>query len=205
MSTGGGVGGMFAFRNPINMVAEPVRSPPTRPENVRLGAPPGLGRRERSRSEDDENNENTRGRARRARTQDPNEAARNIPVPPDSQSDKGRGKGSGFESQSPQQNVGGGGPTLEDKINMIFQMMMQNGGLPRAENTAPQMGRPPNFENASFNARGPSNFENRENQNKERIPRVVLDEKYFRRIEKFDGDVNKFRGWLFDLGSLRIH
>ena len=28
---------------------------------------------------------------------------------------------------------------------------------------------------------------------------VVLDEKYFRRMEKFDGDVNKFRGWLFDL------
>ena len=29
--------------------------------------------------------------------------------------------------------------------------------------------------------------------------RVVLDEKYFRRIERFDGDITKFRGWMFDL------
>jgi hypothetical protein len=29
--------------------------------------------------------------------------------------------------------------------------------------------------------------------------RVVLDEKYFRRIDKFDGDFAKFRAWLFDL------
>ena len=28
---------------------------------------------------------------------------------------------------------------------------------------------------------------------------VVLDEKYFRRMEKFEGDPSKFRGWLFDL------
>ena len=28
---------------------------------------------------------------------------------------------------------------------------------------------------------------------------VVLDEKYFRRMEKFEGDSSKFRGWLFDL------
>ena len=29
--------------------------------------------------------------------------------------------------------------------------------------------------------------------------RVVLDEKYFRRIDKFDGDVAKYRGWIFEL------
>ena len=29
--------------------------------------------------------------------------------------------------------------------------------------------------------------------------RMVLDEKYFRRVERFEGDVSKFRGWLFDL------
>ena len=29
--------------------------------------------------------------------------------------------------------------------------------------------------------------------------RVVLDEKYFCRIDKFDGDLNKCKGWLFDL------
>ena len=29
--------------------------------------------------------------------------------------------------------------------------------------------------------------------------KVVLDEKYFRRIDKFEGDFGKFRGWLFDL------
>ena len=28
---------------------------------------------------------------------------------------------------------------------------------------------------------------------------VILDEKYFRRVDKFDGDLSKFRGWLFDL------
>ena len=27
---------------------------------------------------------------------------------------------------------------------------------------------------------------------------VMLDEKYFRRVDKFDGDLSKFRGWLFD-------
>ena len=30
-------------------------------------------------------------------------------------------------------------------------------------------------------------------------PRVVLDEKYFRRVDKFNGDVQKLRGWMFDL------
>ena len=28
---------------------------------------------------------------------------------------------------------------------------------------------------------------------------MTLDEKYFRRVDKFDGDRSKFRGWLFDL------
>ena len=28
---------------------------------------------------------------------------------------------------------------------------------------------------------------------------VILEEKYFRRVDKFDGDVVKFRGWLFDV------
>ena len=31
------------------------------------------------------------------------------------------------------------------------------------------------------------------------MAKVVLDEKYFRRVDKFDGDLSKFRGWLFDL------
>ena len=26
-----------------------------------------------------------------------------------------------------------------------------------------------------------------------------LDEKYFRRVEKFDGDPSKYRGWIFEL------
>ena len=30
--------------------------------------------------------------------------------------------------------------------------------------------------------------------------RVVLEEKYFRRMDKFEGDMAKFRGWVFDLG-----
>jgi hypothetical protein len=34
---------------------------------------------------------------------------------------------------------------------------------------------------------------------KEDFKRVILDEKYFRRVDKFDGDVTKFRGWMFDL------
>ena len=29
--------------------------------------------------------------------------------------------------------------------------------------------------------------------------RVTLEEKYFRRIDKFDGDVKKFPGWRFDV------
>ena len=29
--------------------------------------------------------------------------------------------------------------------------------------------------------------------------RVVLEEKYFRRVEKFDGEPTKFRGWIFNL------
>ena len=36
-------------------------------------------------------------------------------------------------------------------------------------------------------------------QFRDQARKVALDEKYFRRIEKFDGDVNKFRGWMFDL------
>ena len=28
---------------------------------------------------------------------------------------------------------------------------------------------------------------------------VVLDEKFFRRMDKFDGDLGKFRAWIFDL------
>ncbi len=29
--------------------------------------------------------------------------------------------------------------------------------------------------------------------------KVVLDEKHFRRMDKFEGDVGKFRSWIFDL------
>jgi hypothetical protein len=29
--------------------------------------------------------------------------------------------------------------------------------------------------------------------------RVILDEKYFRRVDKFEGDVTRFRGWMFDV------
>ena len=29
--------------------------------------------------------------------------------------------------------------------------------------------------------------------------RVVLEEKYFRRMDKFDGDLGNFRAWIFDL------
>ena len=28
---------------------------------------------------------------------------------------------------------------------------------------------------------------------------MVLDEKYFRRLKAFNGDVSEYRGWLFDL------
>ena len=28
---------------------------------------------------------------------------------------------------------------------------------------------------------------------------MVLDEKYFRRVEKFDGELDKYRGWIFDI------
>ena len=34
---------------------------------------------------------------------------------------------------------------------------------------------------------------------KESFKKVILDEKYFRRIEKFEGDVSKFRAWMFDM------
>ena len=30
--------------------------------------------------------------------------------------------------------------------------------------------------------------------------RVVLEEKYFRRMDKFEGDMVKFRRWIFNLG-----
>ena len=29
--------------------------------------------------------------------------------------------------------------------------------------------------------------------------KIVLEEKYFRRMDKFDGDATKFRAWIFDL------
>ena len=32
--------------------------------------------------------------------------------------------------------------------------------------------------------------------------RMYLDEKYFRRIEKFDGDLSKYKGWIFDFGVI---
>jgi len=35
--------------------------------------------------------------------------------------------------------------------------------------------------------------------NQDHYKRVTLDEKYFRRCEKFDGDTFKFRAWIFDL------
>ena len=31
------------------------------------------------------------------------------------------------------------------------------------------------------------------------VKRVVLEERYSRRVEKFSGDGNKFRGWIFDI------
>ena len=29
--------------------------------------------------------------------------------------------------------------------------------------------------------------------------KVILEEKYFRRVEKFDGDLTKYKSWIFDL------
>ncbi len=45
-------------------------------------------------------------------------------------------------------------------------------------------------------------FGKEEDQKKEenqRGKRVTLDEKYFRRVNAFEGEIGKFRGWLFDL------
>ena len=36
-------------------------------------------------------------------------------------------------------------------------------------------------------------------RDRETRSKVYLDEKYFRRVDKFDGDVSRFRGWMFDL------
>jgi hypothetical protein len=38
----------------------------------------------------------------------------------------------------------------------------------------------------------------RQSQNQAFSKGVRLEEKYFRRVDKFDGDLSKFRGWLFD-------
>ena len=36
--------------------------------------------------------------------------------------------------------------------------------------------------------------------------KVTLDEKHFRRMDKFEGDVGKFRSWIFDLDVVfRFH
>ena len=32
-----------------------------------------------------------------------------------------------------------------------------------------------------------------------RKPKMLLEEKDFRRVDKFEGDTTKFRGWLFDV------
>ena len=38
-----------------------------------------------------------------------------------------------------------------------------------------------------------------------RQPKVLLDEKDFRRVDKFDGEPAKFRGWLFDVFTALNH
>ena len=46
---------------------------------------------------------------------------------------------------------------------------------------------------------GGGQFVREENQTSGRRNRVILEEKYFRRVMAFEGDFAKFRGWLFDL------
>eukprot|EP00973_Karenia_brevis_P044865 6214090-Karenia_brevis.AAC.1 len=36
----------------------------------------------------------------------------------------------------------------------------------------------------------------------EREKRVVLDEKHFKRMDKFTGEVSQFRMWMFNLGAV---
>ena len=46
---------------------------------------------------------------------------------------------------------------------------------------------------------GGGQFVGQEKQSSDKRNRVVLEEKYFRRVTAFEGDFAKFRGWLFDL------
>ena len=46
---------------------------------------------------------------------------------------------------------------------------------------------------------GGGQFASQEDQPSSKRNRVVLEEKYFRRVIAFEGDFAKFRGWLFDL------
>jgi len=98
-------------------------------------------------------------------------------------------QGVGFwpqQQQSPQQNQGVGyGPP---NAGMGFQApyMNANTGYPQGTPSPGQF--PHGNMNPGYNPSNPD-------QNK----RVTLDEKYFRRCEKFDGDTFKFRAWLFDL------
>ena len=41
--------------------------------------------------------------------------------------------------------------------------------------------------------------QNKREDKKNDYQKVILDEKYFRRMEVFDGDRSRFRGWIFDL------
>ena len=170
----------------MNMVAEPGSSLPPQHSGQYTGpapygqptifAPNGGGV---NIPVDGERDENNNGNRRRRVVRDESGAPQSIGTPAQPTQNA-----TGNFGQQGGMNMGISPQYIQSLISAGIREYLQNANMN-------------NMNNANQNGGAPEPRQNRSRDDEKKY--IVLDEKYFRRVELFDGTRQKFRGWSFDL------